>query len=85
MSRATITIKPKALPGDRVIALNYRKNPMRWENGVVDGFHSVEAHIHKDGSHSIQYTVILLRSSATGKPVRLYVGDDKIQFVGEGK
>ncbi len=79
----TITIRPKALEGDTVNVLNYRKTPSQWEPGVVYGFGAVEARIYQDGVATMAYRVLLDRRSDLGNMIFLYVGDKRIKKTGE--
>lgn len=74
------TIVPKVIPGEKCLAMNYRKKTGEIEHGVVL---SVEASLKSDGTYTIQYRVLLDRkivSSRTpwGRPIWLYVGDETI-------
>jgi hypothetical protein len=73
--------KPKALPTDRVMVLNYRKKPAEWEPATV--YHTTGKY-DKKGSCRFTYDVVLDRQRmrrGMGVAYWLYFGDDSIEKI----
>lgn len=86
MGKQTVTIETSAAEGDKVLVLNYKLRPPRWETGTV---RNVECGIRRDGTYRLAYDVILDRQTSGrsrmfpdgGGPLRLTVGDDDISQI----
>lgn len=76
MSKSIQIPQPKALPGEDVSVENYRMRPPLWEHGQC---HRADFIISRPGAGRWQYTVILNRESPSGRDMRLYVGDARIE------
>ena len=70
-------IKPKALPGQKVIARNYRKRPADWETGIIV---NVETVWRTDGTVSHSYIVKLDRRSKANNAIIISVRQDSIKL-----
>lgn len=66
-----------ALPGTKVMALNYRCKPPRWEEGTVE---YVKVDVSKDGTSSPSYDVFLDRKAPGGGGMWLHLGDSGISL-----
>jgi hypothetical protein len=83
---AKINVQLKALPGQKVNALNYRCRPAQWETGTV---RRVESSFDKTGNYRNSYRVLLNRTTTGksrmfpdgGSPIFLQVSDDNIELI----
>jgi hypothetical protein len=78
-----IKVEIAALPGAKVLVLNYRCRPSKWEEGTVG---SVSVGVNKDGTYRPSYSVwtdrlIVTRRQPWGKQINLSVSNDGIKFI----
>lgn len=78
-----IKVEITALPGAKVLVLNYRCRPAKWEEGTVG---SVSVGVNKDGSYRTSYSVwtdrvIVTRRQPWGKQISLSVSEEGIHLV----
>lgn len=78
-----IKTEVKAIPGQRVMVLNYRKRPHEWEEGEV---RSTNIGVTNNGKIRNSYNVATIRQTRTkrqpwGRCIFLSVGDDGITLI----
>ena len=78
MPKVQVSTILKAQPEDKVEVLNYRCRPPRWESGTVIWWPSTSWLPNTGPSNT--YHVALDRTTLSGNPIHLTVGDEDIRL-----